>query len=64
VPEDSEDDIDTLGGLVSSIAGRVPARGELIKHPSGLEFEVVDADARRIRKLRVRNIPNPPAGGA
>jgi CBS domain containing-hemolysin-like protein len=64
VPEDSEDDIDTLGGLVSSIAGRVPARGELIKHPSGLEFEIVDADARRVRKLRVRNVPSRPAGGA
>jgi CBS domain containing-hemolysin-like protein len=62
VAEDSEDDIDTLGGLVSSIAGRVPARGELIKHPSGLEFEIVDADARRVRKLRVRNVPSRPAG--
>jgi hemolysin (HlyC) family protein len=64
VRDESEEDIDTLGGLVSSLAGRVPARGELIRHPSGLEFEVVDADARRIRKLRVRNIPSPPAGGA
>ena len=64
VRDESEEDIDTLGGLVSSLAGRVPARGELIKHPSGLEFEVVDADARRIRKLRVRNISTPPAGGA
>jgi CBS domain containing-hemolysin-like protein len=60
---DAEEDVDTLGGLVSSIAGRVPARGELIKHPSGLEFEVVDADARRIRKLRVRNVPSRQAGG-
>jgi CBS domain containing-hemolysin-like protein len=63
IAEEAEEDIDTLGGLVSSIAGRVPARGELIKHPSGLEFEVVDADARRIRKLRVRNVPSRPAGG-
>lgn len=48
---------DTLGGLVSYIAGRVPARGELIKHSSGLEFEVIDADPRRIMRLRVRNLP-------
>ncbi len=48
---------DTLGGLVSYIAGRVPARGELIKHTSGIEFEVVDADPRRIMRLRVRNLP-------
>ena len=51
-PEEAED-IDTLGGLVFSIVGRVPARGELIKHSSGTEFEVLDADPRRIKKLRV-----------
>lgn len=50
-------EIDTLGGLVFSIAGRVPSRGELLKHPSGLEFEVVEADPRRIRRLRIRNAP-------
>ncbi len=48
---------DTLGGLVSFLAGRVPTRGELIKHASGVEFEVVDADPRRIKRLRVRNLP-------
>lgn len=51
---DEHEDIDTLGGLVFSLAGRVPIRGELISHPSGLEFEVTEADPRRIRKLRVR----------
>ncbi|RTL72498.1 MAG: HlyC/CorC family transporter [Hyphomicrobiales bacterium] len=51
-PEEAED-IDTLGGLVFSIVGRVPARGELIRHGSGVEFEVLDADPRRIKKLRV-----------
>ena len=51
-PEEAED-IDTLGGLVFSIVGRVPARGELIRHSSGTEFEVLDADPRRIKKLRV-----------
>jgi CBS domain containing-hemolysin-like protein len=54
VDEDSEDDVETLGGLVFSLVGRVPVRGELIKHPQGLEFEVRDADPRRIKKLRVR----------
>ncbi len=46
--------IDTVGGLVFTLAGRVPARGEVISHPSGIEFRVIDADARRIRKLRAR----------
>ncbi|WP_245593591.1 hemolysin family protein [Azospirillum halopraeferens] len=55
--EEEREDIDTLGGLVVSLAGRVPARGELLKHPSGLEFEIVDADPRRIKRLRVRNVP-------
>ncbi|MEX2642645.1 MAG: hemolysin family protein [Acetobacterales bacterium] len=52
--EDGEEDIDTLGGLVFRTAGRVPSRGECIAHPSGLEFEVVSADPRRIRRLLVR----------
>ena len=53
-------DIDTVGGLVMTLAGRVPARGEIIGHPSGVEFRVLEADARRIRRLRVRR-PAPPA---
>ncbi len=47
-------DIDTVGGLVFTLAGRVPAKGELVSHPSGLEFRVLDSDPRRIRRLRVR----------
>ena len=47
-------DIDTVGGLVFTLAGRVPARGEVISHPSGVEFRVMDADARRIRRLRAK----------
>jgi magnesium and cobalt transporter len=43
-----------VGGLVFTLAGRVPARGELISHPSGLEFRVLEADPRRIRRLRIR----------
>ena len=51
---EDEEEIDTLGGLVFMLAGRVPARGEVIHHPDGLDFEVVDADPRRIKRLRVR----------
>lgn len=54
VSEAEREDIDTLGGLVFSLAGRVPIRGELVVHPSGVEFEVLDADPRRVRRLRVR----------
>ena len=53
--EDERDaDIDTVGGLVFTLAGRVPAKGEVISHSSGLEFRVLDSDPRRIRRLRVR----------
>ena len=55
--EDERDEIDTLGGLVFSLAGRVATRGEVIRHPSGLDFEVVAADPRRLRTLRVRRRP-------
>jgi magnesium and cobalt transporter len=49
-----EDEIDTMGGLVFLLTGRVPTRGEVIQHPSGLEIDVVDADPRHIKRLRVR----------
>lgn len=55
--EERAADIDTVGGLVFTLAGRVPARGEIFSHESGLEFRVLDADARRIRRLRVRRAP-------
>jgi CBS domain containing-hemolysin-like protein len=58
--EEDREDIDTLGGLVFYLAGRVPSRGELISHPSGLEFEVVEADPRRIKRLRLRNVTQLP----
>jgi CBS domain containing-hemolysin-like protein len=57
VTEEEREDVDTLGGLVVSLTGRVPSRGELIAHGSGLEFEVIDADPRRIKRLRIRNTP-------
>jgi len=52
--EIDEEEVDTLGGLVFMLSGHVPARGEVIVHPNGPEFEVVDADPRRIKRLRVR----------
>ncbi len=48
-----EEEIETLGGLVFMLSGRVPARGEVVLHPEGPEFEVIDADPRRIKRLRV-----------
>src|SRR6516162_6990235 len=53
ISPEQEEDIDTIGGLVFALAGRIPARGELVRHPSGIEFEVLDADPRRIKKLRI-----------
>ncbi len=52
--EERDADIDTIGGLVFTLAGRVPARGEVISHVSGAEFRVLDSDARRIRRLRAK----------
>ncbi|MGD9649374.1 MAG: hemolysin family protein [Dongiaceae bacterium] len=52
--EDEREDIDTVGGLVGALAGRVPARGEIIRHPQGIEFEILDADPRRIKRVRIR----------
>ena len=52
--EAEENDVDTLGGLVFHLAGRVPERGEVLSHPSGFEFEVLDSDPRRIKRLRVK----------
>lgn len=59
--QEERDEVDTLGGLVFSLAGRVPSRGELLTHPSGLEFEILEADPRRIKRVRVRNPPPLPA---
>ena len=53
---DDHEDIDTLGAFVFSIAGRVPIRGEIISHPDGTEFEILDADPRRIHRVRVRRM--------
>jgi len=52
--DEDDDEIDTLGGIVFLRTGRVPSRGEVVPHESGAEFEVVDADPRRIKRVRIR----------
>lgn len=54
--DDDHEEADTLGGLVFSFAGRIPARGEIIEHDNGLEFEVLDATPRRVNRLKIRNL--------
>ncbi|WP_425093705.1 hemolysin family protein [Tropicimonas sp. S265A] len=62
---EDEEEIDTLGGLVFKLTGKVPARGEVVSHGGGHEFEIVDADARRIKRIRVRmNGPRQPERSA
>jgi CBS domain containing-hemolysin-like protein len=53
-PEGDNEDVDTLGGLVAALLGRLPERGEIVRDPSGLEFEVLEADPRRVKRLRLR----------
>ena len=55
--QEEREEVETLGGLVFKLIDRVPRRGEIITHPSGIEFEILDADPRRVRRLRVRNLP-------
>ena len=59
VPED-EEDVDTLGGLVFLLAGRILQPGESVQHPSGWRLESVEADTRRIRRVRLHS-PDPEA---
>jgi CBS domain containing-hemolysin-like protein len=67
--EELDEDIDTAAGLAGALAGRVPQRGEVVPHPGGFDFEVIDADPRRVKRLRVRRrdpnivapIPSSPA---
>lgn len=58
--EDNERDFDTLGGVAFALAGKIPARGEVLEHPTGVQIEIMDADARRIRRIRLRT-PEAPA---
>lgn len=56
--EDERDEIDTLGGLIFNLLDRVPAKGEIVRHPSGLELEVLEADPRRIGRVRIHRPPS------
>ena len=58
--EDNDTDFDTLGGVAFALAGKVPVRGEVLEHPTGVEIEIMEADARRIRRVRLRT-PEMPA---
>ena len=56
--KDISPDIDSLGGFVADLAGRIPGRGEIIKADSGIHFQILESDSRRIKKLKLYNIPN------
>lgn len=53
---EEREDVDTLGGLAFYLAGRVPKRGEVLRHDSGMVLEVLDADKSRVRRMRIRDI--------
>lgn len=55
--DEADENVDTLGGLVTYLAGHVPSRGEIIRHSSGIEFEILDADPRRVTRVRIRHMP-------
>ncbi len=61
--QEAAEEIDTLGGLLVMLAGRVPVRGELLHHPCGVEFEVIDADPRRVKRIRVHRPSTGPSTG-
>lgn len=54
---DMDVEVDTLGGVAFALAGKVPLRGEVLRHPSGADIEILDADSRRIQRLVVRALP-------
>ena len=56
-PPDLDEEIDTVAGLVTALAGRVPRARERVPHPGGFEFEVVAADPRRVKRVRVHRAP-------
>ncbi len=55
--DDERDEVDTVGGLVFALAGRVPSRGEVVRHRIGIQFEILDGDPRRITLLKIRGLP-------
>jgi CBS domain containing-hemolysin-like protein len=58
---EKDEDVDTVGGLIVSHLGRVPLRGEQIEHPAGLSFEVLEADPRRVKRVRIRTLVSQPS---
>jgi magnesium and cobalt transporter len=58
--EDLSEEVDTLGGLAAALVGRLPQRGEIVRHPSGYEFEILEADPRRIKRIHLRPPATPP----
>jgi len=54
--DDERDEIDTVGGMVIALAGRVPGRGEIIRHDIGLEFEVLDSNPRQVNLIKIRGL--------
>ena len=60
-PPDLDEEIDTVAGLVNALAGRVPQRREVVDHPGGFTIEVMSADPRRVKRVRVRRIAGPPS---
>ncbi len=56
--EEDREDVDTLGGLIYALIDRIPEKGEVIPHPAGIAFEILDADPRRIRRVRIRHLPH------
>jgi CBS domain containing-hemolysin-like protein len=60
-PPDLDEEIDTVAGLVNALAGRVPQRREVVDHPGGFTIEVLSADPRRVKRVRVRRLVGPPA---
>lgn len=51
---DHEDEFDTAAGLAVALAGRLPQRGEILRHPAGFDVEIMDADPRRVKRIRIR----------
>jgi len=56
---DADAEFDTVAGLVVALAGRLPQRGQILRHPAGFDFEVVDVDPRRVKRLRIKPATSP-----
>ncbi|MCR9214937.1 MAG: hemolysin family protein [Proteobacteria bacterium] len=54
LPEEEDEEVDSVGGLVFQLAGQIPTRGEIISHSAGLDFEILDADPRKVKRVRIR----------